>query len=107
MASNHDSTLAPGAAILLTGVNGFIGSHVADQLLRAGYSVRGVARNPAAASWMTDYLDKKYGEGKFQVLGITDFTAPGAFDSALKGISLSLSLRSWLFTPWQKTKSAS
>lgn len=33
--------IAPGSLTLVTGVNGFIGSHIADQLLSLGYRVRG------------------------------------------------------------------
>lgn len=32
--------------ICVIGVSGFIGSHVAAELLRRGYSVRGTLRNP-------------------------------------------------------------
>lgn len=38
--------LLPGAKFLVAGANGFIGSHVVDQLLKLGYFVRGSVRAP-------------------------------------------------------------
>jgi uncharacterized protein YbjT (DUF2867 family) len=43
------ATLEHGSLILVTGVNGLLGSHVADQLLHAGYKVRGSVRDPQRA----------------------------------------------------------
>ena len=34
--------------VLLTGITGFLGGHIAVELLNAGYSVRGSLRNPGA-----------------------------------------------------------
>lgn len=38
--------------ILLTGITGFIGGHLAQRLLAAGYQVRGLARAPQQAAWL-------------------------------------------------------
>lgn len=38
--------------VLITGVTGFIGSHLAERLLAAGTAVRGLARRPAGADWL-------------------------------------------------------
>lgn len=38
--------------VLITGVTGFIASHLAERLLAAGVPVRGAARRPAAADWL-------------------------------------------------------
>lgn len=37
---------------LITGVTGFIGSHLAERLLAEGVGVRGLARRPAEAAWL-------------------------------------------------------
>jgi nucleoside-diphosphate-sugar epimerase len=42
-------TLAPGSTILLTGITGFLAKHVALELLKAGFNVRGTLRNMAKA----------------------------------------------------------
>ena len=40
--------------ILITGVTGFIGGHLAERLLAEGHSVRGLARRPAQAAWLAE-----------------------------------------------------
>lgn len=45
---------ASGARVLITGVNGFIASHLAERLREAGIGVRGTARQPAKAAWLAE-----------------------------------------------------
>ncbi|KAG5716940.1 hypothetical protein E4T56_gene15803, partial [Termitomyces sp. T112] len=40
----------PKPVVLVTGVSGFVGSHVVVELLRKGYAVRGTARSGRIAS---------------------------------------------------------
>lgn len=40
--------------ILITGIGGFIGSHLAERLLSRGLKVKGMARNPESVSWLAD-----------------------------------------------------
>ena len=77
--------IAPGSLILVTGVNGFIASHVADQLISAGYRVRGTVRNATKAAWLEELFDNKYGKGHFEIVVVEDMAKPGAFDEACKG----------------------
>ncbi|KAJ7618817.1 NAD-P-binding protein [Mycena polygramma] len=77
--------LEKGTLVLVTGVNGFIASHVADQLLAAGYNVRGTARSAAKFQWLHELFDKKYGAGRFEGVSVPDMVADGAFDEAVKG----------------------
>ena len=77
--------IPPGSTVLVTGANGFIGSHVADQLIQAGYLVRGTSRDTAKTAWVTDMFNKKYGEGKFEAVVVEDMAESGAFDEACKG----------------------
>ena len=86
--------IPPGSTVLVTGANGFIGSHVTDQLIQAGYLVRGTSRDTAKTAWMTDMFDKKYGKGKFDAVVVTDMAESGAFDEACKGMLL------WLRDQW-------
>lgn len=43
-----------GHDVLITGINGFIASHLAEHLLQRDVSVRGTARRPAAAGWLAE-----------------------------------------------------
>ncbi|KAL0253257.1 hypothetical protein SLS55_010229 [Diplodia seriata] len=79
--------IQPGSTVLVTGVNGFIGSHVADQFLRAGYCVRGTARDTAKVSWIAELFTETYGAGRFELFCVPDIAAGGAFNEAVKGVS--------------------
>lgn len=85
MFQSTQPAIAPGAIILVTGVSGFVGSHVADQLLDAGYKVRGTTRDATKNSWIAALFDKKYGKGKFELQTVSDLGQPGAFESVLEG----------------------
>jgi len=70
--------------VVVTGANGFIGSHVVDQLLRSGFRVRGTVRNLERGAWVEAFATKSYGEGRFELAQVSDMAAPGAFDKAVK-----------------------
>lgn len=74
-----------GSTVLVTGVNGYIGSQTAEQLLLAGYKVRGTVRDASRAQWVKELFDKKYGPGKFELFVVPHMNADGAFDEAVKG----------------------
>lgn len=69
----------------VTGANGFIGSHIADQLIHAGYRVRGTARDKSKTAWLEELFDEKYGKGKFESIVVEDMAQPGAYDQACEG----------------------
>ncbi|KAK0507100.1 hypothetical protein JMJ35_010558 [Cladonia borealis] len=78
--------IPPRSIILVTGVNGYIASHVADHLIQAGYIVRGTTRNIAKTAWVKDMFDAKYGGGKFEVVVVEDMAEHRALDKACKGV---------------------
>ena len=80
-----------GSTILVTGANGFLASHVVEQLLLAGYRVRGAVRSAMRSNWLKELFDKRHGSGKFEFTVVEDMATPGAYDEACKG-------RSSLFT---------
>lgn len=65
----------------MTGANGYLASILIQKILDAGYCVVGSVRNASKYNWMLSH----YGP-KFSLVEIPDLTAPGAFDTALRGV---------------------
>ncbi|KAL4879729.1 putative aldehyde reductase [Aspergillus karnatakaensis] len=76
-----------GSLILVTGANGFIASHVIDQLLDAGYNVRGTVRDLTRTNWLNELFENKYGTGRLETVQVPDITTQTAFADAVKGVS--------------------
>ncbi|KAK4112871.1 NAD(P)-binding protein [Canariomyces notabilis] len=88
MSPIHKPVLSPGSRVLVTGVSGFLGSHVADQLLAGGYLVTGTTRDAAKNAWVQRLFDGKHGEGRFRLIEVPDITHQGAFDKLLDDITM-------------------
>jgi nucleoside-diphosphate-sugar epimerase len=86
-APENNLAIPLGSLVVVSGANGNIASHVVDQLLKAGYRVRGTVRNPTKEQWLADYFNKKYGAGKFELAQVSDMSDDGAFDEVVKGAS--------------------
>jgi uncharacterized protein YbjT (DUF2867 family) len=71
--------------VLVTGVNGYIGSNVADQLMEAGYRVRGTVRNISKVQRLREFWEKKFSHDRFEIVRVADMSYDGAFDAAVKG----------------------
>ncbi|MCJ1447778.1 MAG: hypothetical protein MMC23_008289 [Stictis urceolatum] len=76
----------PGGLVLVTGVNGFIGSYIANGLLGLGYRVRGTVRSEDKAVWVTQAMTKRHLSGNFDAVVLPDQNAAGAWDEVLKGV---------------------
>lgn len=87
MAAIENPAIPKGSTVLITGVNGFLASHAADQFVQQGYKVRGTVRNLEKNAWMPAYFDKTYGEGNFELVAVPDMTAKDAYVEAVKGVS--------------------
>ncbi|KAL2192129.1 NAD(P)-binding protein [Thermothelomyces heterothallicus CBS 203.75] len=79
--------IPPGALLLVTGANGLIASHVADQLLAHGYRVRGTVRSAARCAYLADLFNARHGPGLFELLEVPVVAAPGAWMAAVRGVS--------------------
>lgn len=82
---SYEPVLLKGSLILVTGVNGFLGSHTANQFLLAGYNVRGQVRNIEKNKSLQEVFDERYGSGRFELVEVGDLSAPDALDIHLKG----------------------
>ena len=80
------SPLPKGSLVLVSGVNGYIASHVVDQLLQAGFNVRGTVREQAKGEWLKEYVEGKYGPDRLSFATVPEVGVDGAFDDAIKGI---------------------
>ncbi|KAK9896078.1 NAD(P)-binding protein [Cystobasidium minutum MCA 4210] len=79
------SILEKGSLVLVTGANGFLGSHVVDQFLAEGYKVRGTVRKLDGNDWLQEYFDKKYAPGLLELVQVEDLTKDHSLDEAVKG----------------------
>ena len=71
--------------VLLTGISGFLGGHVALQLLNAGYTVRGSLRNLKRENRVRDTLAKAGADTsrlEFVALDLMDDTAGAKWPKA-------------------------
>jgi nucleoside-diphosphate-sugar epimerase len=82
---NFTPVIPLGKIILVTGVNGYIGAQVAENLLSIGYRVRGTVRNIEKNKALQDKFNDKYGAGKLQLVKVEKIHEEGAFEEAVKG----------------------
>ncbi|RTE75118.1 hypothetical protein BHE90_010421 [Fusarium euwallaceae] len=82
-----EPAVALGSWVVVTGVSGLVGSHVADQALQAGYKVRGTTRSRGKNSWTEEYFQPKYGSENFELVEVPDMAAKGAFEKVVAGAS--------------------
>lgn len=73
------------STILVTGINGYVASHVSDQLLEAGFNVRGTVRDVRKAAGLVKIWEDKFGKGRVELVVVKDISVAGAFDSAVQG----------------------
>ncbi|KAB8349565.1 hypothetical protein FH972_023590 [Carpinus fangiana] len=85
--SAKQPVLPKGAIVLITGVNGYIGSHIADQLLARGYGVHGTVRSAEKGDWMKQAFSSRHPDALFKVFVVPDMATPGAFDEAMAGVA--------------------
>ncbi|KAJ4256247.1 hypothetical protein NW762_009327 [Fusarium torreyae] len=79
--------VSEGSTVLVTGVNGLIGSHVANEFLERGYNVRGTVRNMSKSAWIKDLFVQQYGKDRFSLVPVVDLTSPHAQEEAVKGVA--------------------
>lgn len=84
---NMSPAIPKDSIVLVTGLNGYIGSHVADQLLKAGYRVRGTTRDSSKVKNLVEQWEQQYGKNRVEVAIVQNMADDGAFDEAVKGVS--------------------
>lgn len=85
--------------ILVTGADGFIGSHLTEALVRAGYDVRAFVLYNSFNSWgWLDHCDEDV-KGKFDVF-VGDIRDPNGVRTAMKGCDTVLHLAALIAIPY-------
>lgn len=82
------STTSLGPKVLLTGVSGFVGSHVLDQLLKSprSYHVTCVIRSKAKTEpWLSQQFAAAFQQNRVEVVEVPDLLASGCLDTAVEG----------------------
>ncbi|KAL0939664.1 aldehyde reductase ii [Colletotrichum truncatum] len=87
MHSEESFGIPKGSTVLVTGVNGFIGSHVCSQLLQLGFDVRGTVRDRTKYAWVEDLMEKESHRASFTLVSLPDLEEEGAFDPLVKDVS--------------------
>lgn len=88
--------------VLVTGANGFIGSHVCNELLQLGFNVRGTVRDVTKCAWLPEALKRQRPKGDFMLVSLPDMEKEGAFDAAVEGECVeALTYTSGRLTPLQ------
>lgn len=83
------TTLPPsnGKTVLITGLNGYIASHIGQQLLSKGYTLHGTTRRPESlTALLTGPYATYHAAQRIKVFPVPDMTVPGAFDAAAAGV---------------------
>ncbi|KAJ3091206.1 methylglyoxal reductase (NADPH-dependent) gre2 [Physocladia obscura] len=72
--------------VLVTGISGFVGSHVTWKLLQSGFSVRGTVRSDAKAEQVRTALSGIVNTEKLSIIAVPDMSVDSAFDLAVEKI---------------------
>lgn len=62
-----------------------LNSATVEEFVKRGYKVRVSTRDISKTAQFEEKLKKLYGDGLFEAVQIEDYTAPGAYEEALKG----------------------
>lgn len=76
--------VTPSSTILVTGVSGFVASHVARAYLQDGFTVRGTVRSPAKGEQLRALFGREF-PGRFEYV-IADIEIPANLDAAAQGV---------------------
>ncbi|KAK7429433.1 hypothetical protein QQZ08_004025 [Neonectria magnoliae] len=86
--SESPTAIPLGSWVLVTGANGYSGSHVVIELLKQGFNVRGTVRNLGYSQWLLDHPSVKpfVDQGRVELV-LANTSKPNDFDDAVKGVS--------------------
>jgi nucleoside-diphosphate-sugar epimerase len=83
MPSIKNPAFPPGSLVLVSGANGFIGTHIVNLFIKEGYKVRGTVRDIQKNAWLKDL----FAHDVFELYALPDLTRAAAWQHALEGVS--------------------
>lgn len=83
--------------VLVTGADGFIGSHLVETLTKAGVEVRALCQYNSFSSW--GWLDQSEYRGKFEVI-LGDVRDPAQMRAVAKGVDTIFHLAALIAIPY-------
>ncbi|KAI8852756.1 hypothetical protein BC829DRAFT_440377 [Chytridium lagenaria] len=72
------------SVVLVSGVTGYLGAHVARECLEQGYVVRGTVRSLQKGEYLKTLFSKH--ADRFEIVKVPDIAVDHAFDEAVKGV---------------------
>ncbi|EXF86353.1 NAD dependent epimerase/dehydratase [Colletotrichum fioriniae PJ7] len=86
-AQHEKFALPQGSDILVTGANGFIGSHVCKELLQIDFNVKEAVRDTKKCSWLTQALGLQTSRGHFTLVALPSMEIEENFHVLMQGVS--------------------
>jgi nucleoside-diphosphate-sugar epimerase len=83
MPSIKNPSIPAGSLILVSGANGFLGTHITSLFIKEGYKVRGTVRDTSKNAWLKDL----FSPDTFELYALPDLTSLEAWKHALEGVS--------------------
>lgn len=87
----QDPFIPLNSLILLTEINGLIVSHIANQLLSAGYRVRGTVRSKSRCTWVEPFFASRHGANRLELIEVPNFTIPRIWKAHVACVSAVIS----------------
>jgi nucleoside-diphosphate-sugar epimerase len=86
--SDLPTAIPKGSWILVTGIAGFLASHITKQLLERGFKVRGTTRDPSAATWVAEEMFADANRrGHLEIVALDFVASPAsAYEYAVQGV---------------------
>ncbi|KAK3716885.1 hypothetical protein LTR37_006235 [Vermiconidia calcicola] len=82
VAQSETRAQSQGSLILVTGATGFIGAHIVNEALKAGYKVRGTSRSEERAEYTKKVFEY---HPNYSTAVVSGFEQEGIFDDVVKG----------------------
>ena len=81
-----NTIVPPNGLVLVTGANGFIGSHIVLAMLSLNYRVRGTVRDGEKATTIRKAVASRFSAATFETVLVPDVSELNAYDNAVEDV---------------------